>query len=132
MKNCLTCGKVILEPNVAYGYAGPICYCPENPNRYRQRADEPNRGAIANKNFVEQMKDIMDKSLMQAACDEAQNNGYSRGFQDALEAAIKIAKDMSNQASARLGQGKNVSANMIGIPLELAAAIRALAGKTSL
>lgn len=26
-KSCIRCGGLIMEPNKAYGYAGPVCYC---------------------------------------------------------------------------------------------------------
>lgn len=38
--NCLTCGGVIIPPNTAVQYSGPICNCTEQP-RIRRRADAP-------------------------------------------------------------------------------------------
>lgn len=37
--SCLTCGGLIMEPGISYGYAGKICHCYEPP-RIRKRASE--------------------------------------------------------------------------------------------
>jgi hypothetical protein len=39
MSSCMTCGGLIMEPNKAYGYAGPVCRCIPTP-RYQQRSDQ--------------------------------------------------------------------------------------------
>jgi hypothetical protein len=35
---CLTCGNLILDPNIVYGYAGPVCYCSVPPKIQRPAA----------------------------------------------------------------------------------------------
>lgn len=39
MANCLTCGNLIAEPGLAYGYAGNFCHCQPVP-RIQRRNDE--------------------------------------------------------------------------------------------
>ncbi len=42
---CLTCSGLIPEPNKAYGYAGKVCYCVEEP-RIRRRASEQHQSLM--------------------------------------------------------------------------------------
>lgn len=35
MNSCMTCGGLIMEPNKAYGYSGPVCNCVQQP-KYQQ------------------------------------------------------------------------------------------------
>jgi hypothetical protein len=49
MDSCMTCGGAILEPNVAYGYAGPVCHCSETPRvrvRRSQQTQLPSQGGL--------------------------------------------------------------------------------------
>ena len=39
---CLNCSGLIMEPNKAYGYAGPVCLCPKNPAHQYQRPSKLN------------------------------------------------------------------------------------------
>lgn len=34
---CLNCGRLIMQPEVAYRYAGPVCRCPIHPHHQYQR-----------------------------------------------------------------------------------------------
>lgn len=48
---CLNCQGLIMEPNVAYGYAGKVCFCPIDPKKRYQRPslNEKNKSIQSNK-----------------------------------------------------------------------------------
>lgn len=48
---CLNCQGLIMEPNVAYGYAGKACFCPIDPKKRYQRPslNEKNKSIQSNK-----------------------------------------------------------------------------------
>lgn len=35
MNSCMTCGRLIMEPGITYGYAGPVCQCIVEPKIQR-------------------------------------------------------------------------------------------------
>ncbi len=106
MNNCISCGKLIMEPGVAYGYAGPVCQCivyPKIQNDGSARyiptpledelfgAKTPFSKACEQIETLESQLAILREALEQAIAEleKLKLNGYGIGARDSWKDALK-------------------------------------------
>jgi hypothetical protein len=63
MNNCMTCGGLIMEPGIAYGYSGPVCHCIASP-KYQKPMNQQSFGSSSQGGLTNQyIYDIVNKIL---------------------------------------------------------------------